>query len=392
LNAYNLSKNSEYKYSADTCKYIGSFRSDLKRYYYLPKFKVAARALCTQLDTEEKVKEAVDKYVHEDSAYKDSLVEIIMEEGRGQDKTPSEEGQELIRRLFNELVKEDKWIDISDPTKYGDESTDKRKTDKIRDDIFKKAKFVHVRLTGGKGQGLNISFENDLNIYLSVGNSGKKVIFPNDGVQLSHKGERIKDIIKGSDAKEVQKVLGSFDSEKDKLFRSIDDCFADYLPPMFNTAGVIRPVLEEMAAEGVIKYDWKYSTIKNLRFRTDNMNRIFPEVDSKISGWSNTHTKFKHNTMYEVVNDKDNNSIHLRATVCVNYNNFVKLANSEEQEELHRKQKRYGITKRVKDNKKQTIDVNEICSISTENLSDKEIAINVKKMVIEGLAAFDTGL
>jgi hypothetical protein len=192
-NAAEKLKNENYKFKSDSRKLILDFKDDL--HYSYGKFcgPKLAKEICLQLTDEDQVRAAVTGLV---SSNREDLVRYIEEERHTQRKTASQEGQELIRRLFNELAIDDnKRIDCSDPSNFGEESTKERliKEREIKQGVIH-GKCISLNITKNKGQGLRFIFEGGEEIYLSVGNQKNKksaegfdVLFPNDGVQFRHK-------------------------------------------------------------------------------------------------------------------------------------------------------------------------------------------------------------
>ncbi|MCL2662765.1 MAG: PD-(D/E)XK nuclease family protein [Oscillospiraceae bacterium] len=152
LNLYNHVKGSEIEYKNDTCKYIYSFRSDLKKYYYVPKFNSIAKKLCSELD-EEQIRVEVEKFYNPSDKDKEQLVKHI-EENRflkaPKDETGINKLLDLSKRLANKEGMKDVEIKSNGSTKFT--------TDNL-EDIFGGIDLAYYIITSySKGVGIAVEF------------------------------------------------------------------------------------------------------------------------------------------------------------------------------------------------------------------------------------------
>lgn len=99
-----------------------------------------------------------------------------------QNHSPNEDVQFVIRKLFNTLVKTNHF-DLSKPEYFGKEKKEEREKPISLDFIKIANEYNMVRLTQGKGQGLNIYSQNNKSnsIYISGDTYGN---INNDGIQI----------------------------------------------------------------------------------------------------------------------------------------------------------------------------------------------------------------
>lgn len=99
-----------------------------------------------------------------------------------QNHSPNEDVQFVIRKLFNTLVNTNHF-DLSKPEYFGKENKEEREMPISLDFIKIANEYNIVRLTQGKGQGLNIYSQNNKSnsIYISGDTYGN---INNDGIQI----------------------------------------------------------------------------------------------------------------------------------------------------------------------------------------------------------------
>jgi hypothetical protein len=219
---------SSYDYKKDAKKLIADFRDDLEAKYSEIQFEALASEFCKEKNVSEV--EAAVEALNYDNYDKEYLIKNIESYRKGfQNKTPSQVGQELIRKLFNELVTSDKHIDTLSPENFGKERKEDRETTSVKD-VFKNRKLSKIRLTSGKGQGLNLYFENGVFVGLSVANRGTNPMFLGSGIWFSiDDGTKKVDgqIQSPSKAVNVNEALENYEKEKTACFNTIDDFLAE---------------------------------------------------------------------------------------------------------------------------------------------------------------------
>jgi len=81
---------------------------------------------------------------------------------------------------------------------------------------------------------------------------------------------------------------------------AFDLIFDNIIDPTYERAEIIKECIEEVREEFGIEHDDKYSTKSLIRFRTNALTEVFPEVPTEKSAWKS----FPYNAMYEVYNRK----------------------------------------------------------------------------------------
>jgi hypothetical protein len=301
-----------YTYKSDSRKLILDLRDDL--YYAYEKFcgSKIAKDICLELTDEQHVRDAVYRLANTEQ---EKLISYIGGHRHTQVKTRSQEGQELIRRLFNEIVKDDgKKIDCSDPSNFGKESARERLAESkdIKPGVIY-GELIRSEITGNegaKGQGLRLSFEGGEEIYLSVGNKkskdGVNVLFPNDGVQfrvkprggIGRKKPRVghvdSDLIVSKKKKDIQDVHTVLENYEEDAIEA--NMFGKRL---FNR---INEFLENFFTTNELIYHAFWEKIKNKKL-DDQINELSkPAIPGSMVEFS---TEYLEN-VFGYVNEEDN--------------------------------------------------------------------------------------
>ena len=155
--------------------------------------------------------------------------DTITAEKKKQNHAPNEDVQFVIRKLFNTLVGDENYFDLQKPELFGKETREKREAPLSEEFISIPNEFDRIRLTRGKGQGLNIySSHNKSNfIYISGDTHGRML---NDGMAIVINNklvEKIKDNILASDLR------------SEELYHEFEMNFRDNLNKLLSKASKI---------------------------------------------------------------------------------------------------------------------------------------------------------
>lgn len=213
-------KQNDDKFYFHTKKIIEDFQFDLKRKTMDIKFRKAAHELLqiiTIAELEDDFAGEISECFLANKELIDSFFKKVKSCAMKQNKTPSQEGQELIRRLFNYFANGN--ISVDSPENFGNESKEERESNAIIPELNALG-VVRSRITSGKGQGLWLHFSHDEkfpSIYMSTGNKKEKSLFPNDGIWYYYEDENKKTnprIWSNSDARLVNEYLSDVEFEK----------------------------------------------------------------------------------------------------------------------------------------------------------------------------------
>lgn len=155
--------------------------------------------------------------------------DTITAEKKKQNHAPNEDVQFVIRKLFNTLVGDENYFNLQKPELFGKETREKREAPLSEEFISIPNEFDRIRLTRGKGQGLNIySSHNKSNfIYISGDTHGRML---NDGMAIVINNklvEKIKDNILASDLR------------SEELYHEFEMNFRDNLNKLLSKASKI---------------------------------------------------------------------------------------------------------------------------------------------------------
>ncbi len=155
--------------------------------------------------------------------------DTITADKKKQNHAPNEDVQFVIRKLFNTLVGDENYFDLKKPELFGKETREKREAPLSEEFISIPNEFDRIRLTRGKGQGLNIySSHNKSNfIYISGDTHGRML---NDGMAIvvnNNLVEKIKDNILASDLR------------SEELYHEFEMNFRDNLNKLLSKASKI---------------------------------------------------------------------------------------------------------------------------------------------------------
>lgn len=155
--------------------------------------------------------------------------DTITAEKKKQNHAPNEDVQFVIRKLFNTLVGDENYFNLQKPELFGKETREKREAPLSEEFISIPNEFDRIRLTRGKGQGLNIySSHNKSNfIYISGDTHGRML---NDGMAIVVNNklvEKIKDNILASDLR------------SEELYHEFEMNFRDNLNKLLSKASKI---------------------------------------------------------------------------------------------------------------------------------------------------------
>lgn len=155
--------------------------------------------------------------------------DTITAEKKKQNHAPNEDVQFVIRKLFNTLVGDENYFNLQKPELFGKETREKREAPLSEEFISIPNEFDRIRLTRGKGQGLNIySSHNKSNfIYISGDTHGRML---NDGMAIVVNNklvEKIKDNILASDLR------------SEELYHEFEMNFKDNLNKLLSKASKI---------------------------------------------------------------------------------------------------------------------------------------------------------
>lgn len=155
--------------------------------------------------------------------------DTITADKKKQNHAPNEDVQFVIRKLFNTLVGDENYFDLKKPELFGTETREKREAPLSEKFISIPNEFDRIRLTRGKGQGLNIySSHNKSNfIYISGDTHGRML---NDGMAIVVNNklvEKIKDNILASDLR------------SEELYHEFEMNFRDNLNKLLSKASKI---------------------------------------------------------------------------------------------------------------------------------------------------------
>ena len=155
--------------------------------------------------------------------------DTITSEKKKQNHAPNEDVQFVIRKLFNTLVGDENYFNLQKPELFGKETREKREAPLSEEFISIPNEFDRIRLTRGKGQGLNIySSHNKSNfIYISGDTHGRML---NDGMAIVVNNklvEKIKDNILASDLR------------SEELYHEFEMNFIDNLTKLLSKASKI---------------------------------------------------------------------------------------------------------------------------------------------------------
>lgn len=155
--------------------------------------------------------------------------DTITSEKKKQNHAPNEDVQFVIRKLFNTLVGDENYFNLQKPELFGKETREKREAPLSEEFISIPNEFDRIRLTRGKGQGLNIySSHNKSNfIYISGDTHGRML---NDGMAIVVNNklvEKIKDNILASDLR------------SEELYHEFEMNFRDNLNKLLSKASKI---------------------------------------------------------------------------------------------------------------------------------------------------------
>lgn len=159
--------------------------------------------------------------------------DTITAEKKKQNHAPNEDVQFVIRKLFNTLVGDENYFNLQKPELFGKETREKREAPLSEKFIPIPNEFDRIRLTRGKGQGLNIySSHNKSNfIYISGDTHGRML---NDGMAIvvnNNLVEKIKDNILASDLREEKRYKEfeiNFRENLNKLLSKASKILNDY--------------------------------------------------------------------------------------------------------------------------------------------------------------------
>lgn len=156
-------------------------------------------------------------------------IDTITAEKKKQNHAPNEDVQFVIRKLFNTLVGDENYFNLQKPELFGKETREKREAPLSEEFISIPNEFDRIRLTRGKGQGLNIySSHNKSNfIYISGDTHGRML---NDGMAIVVNNklvEKIKDNILASDLR------------SEELYHEFEMNFRDNLNKLLSKASKI---------------------------------------------------------------------------------------------------------------------------------------------------------
>lgn len=159
--------------------------------------------------------------------------DTITADKKKQNHAPNEDVQFVIRKLFNTLVGDENYFDLKKPELFGKETREKREAPLSEKFISIPNEFDRIRLTRGKGQGLNIySSHNKSNfIYISGDTHGRML---NDGMAIvvnNNLVEKIKDNILASDLREEKRYKEfeiNFRENLNKLLSKASKILNDY--------------------------------------------------------------------------------------------------------------------------------------------------------------------
>ena len=164
-----------------TRKLIHDFLYDMKRYASKEQFKDMVSKKELTDDEYASLENVIIQIQQETSAsYKENFLKRIDDDRRGQNHDPLEEGQLLIRKIFNEIAESKNGKDaipVNNSDNFGEETDEQRSSVANKD--YQKLGIRAIRLKTGKGQGLEVYLKDDLktHIYMSVDCYN---IFPND--------------------------------------------------------------------------------------------------------------------------------------------------------------------------------------------------------------------
>ena len=155
--------------------------------------------------------------------------DTITADKKKQNHAPNEDVQFVIRKLFNTLVGDENYFDLKKPELFGKETREKREAPLSEEFVSIPNEFDRIRLTRGKGQGLNIySSHNKSNfIYISGDTHGRML---NDGMAIVVNNklvEKIKDNILASDLR------------SEELYHEFEMNFKDNLNKLLSKASKI---------------------------------------------------------------------------------------------------------------------------------------------------------
>lgn len=155
--------------------------------------------------------------------------DTITAEKKKQNHAPNEDVQFVIRKLFNTLVGDENYFDLKKPELFVKETREKREAPLSEEFVSIPNEFDRIRLTRGKGQGLNIySSHNKSNfIYISGDTHGRML---NDGMAIVVNNklvEKIKDNILASDLR------------SEELYHEFEMNFRDNLNKLLSKASKI---------------------------------------------------------------------------------------------------------------------------------------------------------
>lgn len=155
--------------------------------------------------------------------------DTITADKKKQNHAPNEDVQFVIRKLFNTLVGDENYFDLKKPELFGKETREKREAPLSEEFVSIPNEFDRIRLTRGKGQGLNIySSHNKSNfIYISGDTHGRML---NDGMAIVVNNklvEKIKDNILASDLR------------SEELYHEFEMNFRDNLNKLLSKASKI---------------------------------------------------------------------------------------------------------------------------------------------------------
>jgi hypothetical protein len=208
-------------YRPDRKKLVLDFRDDLHYTYGKYCCPKLAKEICRELPDEQQVCDEVIGLVDGD---KERLIKYIEANRQRNDTTESVVGQQLVRRIFNDLAA-DKKIDLEDADSFIKHSEKERTSDNVKQGVFTNGNLVKVRVArksrGHAGQGLYMFFDN-CEVYVSVGNAEGLVLFPNDGVRIRRNKKNKWEGLPYK-RKDVQTVYAEYESEVKKLFKEIDE-------------------------------------------------------------------------------------------------------------------------------------------------------------------------
>ena len=147
------------------------------------------------------------------------------------DTTPNYKGQQLIRKIFNAMVPEERKLSIEDGSEFGKEEKEKRRSKP--NDEFSKCNISLVRISQGSGQGMHIypGIARGVPIYLAAGGKDGDAKFPSIvGCWVGSKRiPMFKDYSRGKvsdlleDKEKFDEFMSYFKGEIKRVFEELDN-------------------------------------------------------------------------------------------------------------------------------------------------------------------------